>query len=632
MCGISGIVTSPGARGASLGELVSQMIPHLAHRGPDDHGIWADSRSGVALGHRRLSIIDRSAAGHQPMLSRCGRYMLVYNGEIYNFRQLRRELEAAGETFTGHTDTEVLLAAIVHYGLEPALRRLVGMFAFGLWDRRERTLYLARDRMGQKPLYYGRIDDRFLFMSELKALAGLHVPLPAIGNNALHDFLRYGYVPGPGTIYRGFSKLPAGAYLRVRADEEPLLRVWWSVVDAARTGRSLRIDRADEAAAALNDALKTAVADRLVADVPLGVFLSGGIDSSLVTALAQAQSGRPVKTFSIGFKDPHFNEAHHARAVAAHLGTEHTELTVGPDDVLEAVPHMADVYDEPFADNSQVPTWLLCTLARRHVTAALTGDGGDELFFGYRRYFRARRAALWWPFVPRLLKSGFAHYIGDAENEGRRQRLIADLTAASPLAMYRNRVTKWQHPEAVLVYPGMVVEGTAQVSGKLGFEADMLLFDQRQGLADGMLVKVDRASMAAGLEARAPLLDHRVVELAWRLPMRFQHRSGQGKWLLRQVLAQYVPQTLTDRPKQGFGAPVGTWLRSPALREWAEDLLAPARLEGDGIFNAAPIRSMWASLQKGDSRWHLHLWYVLMFQAWYAAQRARSRISSMAAA
>lgn len=632
MCGISGILTSPGARGASLGELVSQMMPHLAHRGPDDRGIWADTRSGVAFGHGRLSIIDRSAAGHQPMLSRCGRYVLVYNGEIYNFRELRHQLESAGETFASHTDTEVLLTAIVHYGLEPALRRLCGMFAFGLWDCEERTLYLARDRMGQKPLYYGRIDDRFLFMSELKALAGLHVPLPDIDDAALQGFLRYGYVPGPGTIYRGFFKLPPGAYLRVRADEEPLLRIWWSVADAASNGRSSRIDNVAEATAALDDTLKTAVNDQLMADVPLGVFLSGGIDSSLVTALAQAQSSRPVKTFSIGFDDPHFNEAHYARAVAAHLGTEHTELTVSTDDVLDAVPHMADVYDEPFADNSQVPTWLLCKLARGHVTAALTGDGGDELFFGYRRYFRARRAALWWPFVPRLLKAGLSRWIDDAEEEGRRHRLAEDLAAASPLAMYRNRVTKWQHPEAVLTHPIAPAEAVAPATAKLGFEADMLLFDQRQGLCDGMLVKVDRASMAVGLEARSPLLDHRVVELAWRLPKRFRHRGGQGKWLLRQVLAQYVPQSLIDRPKMGFGAPVGSWLRSPALREWAEDLLAPGRLQREGFFNAAPIQAMWSDLQSGDGRWRLHLWYVLMFQAWYAAQRARSRVSSMAAA
>lgn len=636
MCGISGIFDAPGAsEQAALARLAASMADRLTHRGPDDHGVWADAAAGIALGHRRLSIIDPSPSGHQPMLSRCGRYVITYNGEIYNFRALRRELAAAGDRFDSDCDTEVLLDAIAHFGLEAALERLHGMFAFAVWDRHALTLSLARDRIGQKPLYYGWAQGRFVFMSELNALAGLGIERPPLDSDALTRFLRHGYVPGPGTIYRDFFKLPAGAWLRLTAADvaqrEAPVRFYWSAVEAAQGGRSAMMSDRGRAIDTLHDTLKTAVRDRLVADVPLGMFLSGGIDSSTVAALMQAQCERPVRTFSIGFPEAAYNEAHYARAVAQHLGTDHAELTVGPADVLDAVPRMAAIYDEPFADCSQVPTWLLCKLARPHVTVALTGDGGDELFFGYRRYFRAQRAARWRPFIPRVVRTGLSRRLAAvADGEDRRRKLAADLAAPTLLDMYRNRLVMWQRPEAILVGGRAGVAGAPgpEAGAGLSFAETMMLIDQRGELCDDMLVKVDRAAMAVGLEARSPLLDHRVVELGWRVPMHFKFHDGRAKWLLRQVLERYVPRPLIDRRKMGFGAPIRNWMLSPALRDWCDDLLAPARLAEEGIFEPAPVRAMWSELQRGAGQQHSHLWYVLMFQAWHQAQRVHYAESS----
>lgn len=630
MCGISGILTSPGhPDNAKLADAATAMAACLTHRGPDDRGAWSDAGAGIALAHRRLAVIDPSPSGHQPMLSRCGRFVLTYNGEIYNFRELRRLLAADGDVFEGHSDTEVILAAIARLGLETALNRFHGMFALALWDREERTLYLARDRIGQKPLYYGRMDGRFVFMSELKALAGLGAR-PAIERGAVGLFLRYGYVPGPRTTYHGVYKLPAGTWFKVRAGDSADAakpRHYWSVADAARAGRTTPIATAEAAADALHATLGDTVGERLVADVPLGMFLSGGIDSSLVAALMQARSGRPIRTFSVGFTERQYNEAHHARQVAAHLGTEHTELTVGPDDMLDAVTRMGDIYDEPFADSSQVPTFLLCRLVRKHLTVALTGDGGDELFFGYRRYLRARRAARYRPLIPRRLRMGLGRWLAaTSQGEDRRARLAADLLAPSLPHFYRNRLAKWQHPEAVAAGATEVDcrfdTDMAEVE-EMPFAEAMLLLDIGNELCDDMMVKVDRASMAVGLEARSPLLDHRVVELAWRIPLEFKFRDGRTKWLLREVLTRYVPRELIDRPKMGFGAPIRGWLRSPALRDWCENLLAPERLAEDGIFDPRPIRAMWSALQRGEGHWHSHLWYVLMFQAWREAESNR---------
>jgi asparagine synthase (glutamine-hydrolysing) len=632
MCGIAGILTLPGREAANaLDARAAAMAARLAHRGPDATGTWADAAAGIAFGHTRLAIIDTSDFGRQPMLSHCGRYVICYNGEVYNFRELRRELEPAGIPFSGHSDTEVVLAAIAHLGVIEALERFHGMFALAIWDRAERVLHLARDRIGQKPLYYGWNNGEFLFMSELKALRAAGAE-PAIDRDALPLYLRHGYVPGPMTIYRDFFKLPAGAVLSLKSDRLQVgtggarVETWWSATDAARRGRAATIARPEEAADELHATLKEVVRERLVADVPLGLFLSGGIDSSTVAALMQAQAPNAVKTFSIGFRDDTYDEARYARRVAAHLGTEHTEVTLDANDAMDAVTRMGEVYDEPFADSSQVPTYLLCKLTRRHVTVALSGDGGDELFFGYRRYLRMCRAAAAWRRTPRFVRTMLARRLAGAAAaapESRTAQRVADLAAPSELALYRNRLSKWQHPEVVLLDgtpPASRLDADIAAFAALPLEEAMMLIDQRGSLCDDMLVKVDRASMAVGLEARSPLLDHRVVELAWRMPVDFKLRGGRTKWPLRAVLERYVPRELVDRRKMGFGAPVGAWLRAPALRDWCEDLLAPARLDGEGFFNGPLLRSMWSQLLRGEGHWHVHFWYVLMFQAWYAAQ------------
>ena len=630
MCGIAGAwAPRPGEAGA-LQALGMAMGDAIAHRGPDDAGTWVDPAEGLVLAHRRLSIIDLSPLGHQPMASADGRWQLVYNGEVYNHRELRSELQALGHGFHGHSDTEVLLAAIAQWGVEPALARSNGMFALAAWDAWSRELWLARDRVGKKPLYYGwAADGSFVFGSELAALRAHPALRIDIDPDALALLLRFDYIPAPHAILRGVSKLSAGRLLRLDAarvsagaaahDADRDQHAWWNALARQEAMLSRGFDGGEAAALDVFDGLlRDATALRMDADVPLGAFLSGGTDSSLVTALMQAQSARPVRSFSIGFDNAVHDESAHAAAVARHLGTLHTALHVDGHAALDLVPSMPRVFDEPFADSSQLPMALLCQLTRRHVTVALSGDGGDELFFGYGRYARALRNHGLARRLPRSLRNLLGHDHGESARLGGLPALRAALGAAGVQDVARQRVQRWRHPEAVVV--GARRLATAYDDGdrlpRNGTPADALMaMDFACYLPDDILTKVDRASMAASLEARAPLLDWRIAEFAWSLPLSMKWRDGQLKHLPRQLLARYLPDALVQRPKSGFGAPVGDWLRGP-LRDWGEAQLDARRLREEGHFDPAPIQALWREFQAGERKWHTHLWSVLMFQAW----------------
>jgi asparagine synthase (glutamine-hydrolysing) len=640
MCGIAGFLDRRAALAESaLARLTRGLTDAIAHRGPDGADIWTDASAGIGLGHRRLAIIDLSPLGAQPMPSADGRYMVAYNGEIYNYPALRAELAAAGATFRGASDTEVMLAGFVAWGIEATLAKMVGMFAMGVWDRATRTLWLIRDRLGVKPLYYAHDGARLIFGSELKALRAVPDWRPTLDRDAMVAYLRHGYVPTPHTIYREARKLPPGAILEWREGSEPEIRVYWDAREKARAGHARWSDPPDDtqAIAGLDALLREAVKGRMIADVPLGAFLSGGIDSSLVVALMQAQSARPVKTFTIGFDEAGYDEAKHAKAVASHLGTDHTELYVRPEHALAVVPKLADMYDEPFADSSQIPTFLVSEMTRRHVTVALSGDGGDENFAGYNRYVLAE--TLWRRLGPipaplrrlaaRLLQAPspsvwnalFAAVpaglrpVRGAEKMAKAAEVLSLPTLD---AVYRRLVSQWPDPAAIAL-------GGTEPRGPLwdpSIAADMpdpvgrmQLLDTLTYLPDDILAKVDRATMAVGLEGREPLLDHRVVEHAWSLPPQFKIRDGEGKWILRRVLEQYVPGSLFDRPKMGFGVPIGTWLRGP-LRDWAADLLDPVALAADGLFDPAPIARAWSEHQAGSRDMQYPIWTILMFQAW----------------
>jgi len=632
MCGIAGFLASATRPDrTSPDAALRSMCDAIAHRGPDDDGAWSDPEAGIWLGHRRLSILDLSAAGHQPMRSPCGRYLLVFNGEIYNHLELRHALAGVhGEAWRGHADTETLLVAVSHWGIKAALTHVVGMFAFALWDRESRVLTLARDRLGEKPLYYGWQGDHFLFGSELKALKAHPAFGADIDRDALTLLMRHSYIPAPYSIYSGIRKLEPGTMLQVSASSRDLhIETFWSVRDAVQAGRRDPFrGSAGEAVDALEKLLAVAVGGQMVADVPLGAFLSGGVDSSTIVALMQAQSSRPVKTFAIGFEEAGYDEAVHANAVARHLGTDHTELYVSAEDARAVVPRLPAIYDEPFADSSQIPTFLVAQLARAGVTVSLSGDGGDELFGGYHRYdslVRLWRLVGWAPRpARRALASALTAFTPGSRGAGRLASVAAVLAARQPEVAYHRLVSHWKEPASIVrggrEPPTVLTDRSAWLPLPELLHRGMYL-DQVSYLPGDILAKVDRAAMAVSLETRVPLLDHRVVEFAWRLPAEFLVRDGETKWILRQVLYRHAPKALFERPKQGFGVPIGAWLRGP-LRPWAEALLEDGRLRGEGFFDPEPIRRKWTEHSAGTHNWQAYLWDVLMFQAWLEARRA----------
>jgi asparagine synthase (glutamine-hydrolysing) len=645
MCGLAGFYDPTGRWSAEeLRAIVAGMAETLRHRGPDDGGDWLEPSLGLGLGHRRLAIQDLSVAGKQPMASPSGRLIVVFNGEIYNFRALAGALEELGYRFRGHSDTEVLVAALEAWGLNASLSKLQGMYAFVLWDRERRVLHLARDRLGKKPLYVGRIGRGLAFASELKSFQALPEFSPEVDRGALTLFLRDGNVPAPYSIFRGILKLPPATRLSLQLNGEPVAETtdlmasmipYWSLPQVAADAAGRRATFTDdEAVERFERLLARAVAERMTADVPLGAFLSGGVDSSTVVALMQRQSDRPIRTFSIGLVEARFDEAKNAKRIALHLGTQHTELYVSPDEARTVIPRLADVYDEPFGDSSQIPTMLISELARREVTVALSGDGGDEMLGGYRRYLLAPRlervlntpvgvrrpaarmvalasAASWrWNGAGRRLPSPLT------DDLGRLADLLSQRFGSGALHQFVN--TRWRHPSRLVLggfEPETATDDTA-LTARLGeVREQMMLLDEIGCLPNDILVKVDRASMAASLEVRAPLLDHRLVEFVWRLPLHMKIRAGQSKWILRQVLHRYVPPALIESAKRGFGVPVEAWLRGP-LRGWAEDLLEERRLVRDGFLDPRPIRARWVEHLSGRRNWSDSLWSVLMFQMW----------------
>jgi asparagine synthase (glutamine-hydrolysing) len=669
MCGLAGFIGDNAAHASDWTSLLRRMGDSIAHRGPDDSGVWMDADMGIGLVHRRLSIVDLSSAGHQPMMSATGRFVLVFNGEIYNHLELRKALADAvaspqhfsvqpkvRRSWRGHSDTETLLAGFEAWGVEATLKQAVGMFAIALWDRGARALYLARDRVGEKPLYYGWQNGVFLFGSELKALKRHPSFQGEIDRDALTLLLRHNYIPTPYSIYRSIRKLPPGTFLKLEVDSAqfkegrlPQTAPFWSLAGAAGSGCAEPFRGSDDQAVdALESRLRESIGLQMIADVPLGAFLSGGVDSSTVVALMQAQSSRPVRTFTIGFEEQAYNEAEHASAVAQHLGTDHTELFVTADQARDVIPRLPTLYDEPFSDPSQIPTFLLSQMARQHVTVALSGDGGDELFGGYERYFQTRRIWRYVRKLPRGVRDAAARAIQVLPRDTwtrlygavskvlprelrsvqlgyKAYRLAEILGYENPEEIYCALLSQWKDPSQVVIgasEPETVLTDRRDCSGIPGIEQYMMYVDTVSYLPDDILVKVDRAAMGVSLETRVPFLDHRVIEFVWRLPLAMRIRDGQGKWILRQVLDRHVPKALIDRPKMGFGVPIDAWLRGP-LRDWAEALLDEGRLRREGFFNPEPIRQKWSQHLRGQRNWQLHLWDVLMFQAWLENERVR---------
>ncbi|HAU29567.1 MAG TPA: asparagine synthase (glutamine-hydrolyzing) [Rhodospirillaceae bacterium] len=647
MCGLTGFWSmSPAKRpDGGLAHTAKAMSDRIIWRGPDSDGIWTDEEAGLALAHRRLAIVDLSPAGYQPMASASGRFVICYNGEIYNSTDIRKELAGRDIAWRGHSDTETMVEACETFGVAEAVKRFIGMFAFALWDRQERTLWLVRDRLGIKPMHYGLLEDTLFFGSQLRTFTPHPGFSPQQDMDAVRAYARYGYIPAPLTIWQGVRKLMPGHIARITADGDITETPYWSMAEVAANGQANRFSGSpEEAVDELEKLLMDAVGRRMMADVPLGAFLSGGVDSSLVCALMQAQSDKPVKTFSIGFDEDGYNEAPYAREVAKHLGTEHHEFYVRPEEAQAIIPGIPEWYDEPFSDSSQIPTTLVSRLARKEVIVALSGDGGDELFAGYRRYndglsiwrkFQAfppiaRKAAIagihalsptWWDRVARLVPPSLrpAHV-------GCRAYKLADVLAESGThAFYRSLISQWHDINTLIPgAPEPLLPPWNNIDAMQGSIPDvverMQYLDTITYMPDDILVKADRASMSCSLELRVPLIDHRVVEMAWRMPPELKMRGGVSKWPLREVLYRHVPKELIERPKMGFGVPIDHWLRG-SLRDWAENLLSEKRLREEGIFNPAPIRARWQQHLEGSSNWQYPLWTILMFEAWHEAQK-----------
>lgn len=644
MCGIAGFWSLPGDQREML-VLAREMTDTLQHRGPDDEGQWADASSGIALGQRRLSILDLSPMGHQPMCSEGGRYWIVFNGEVYNYSEMRKELP--GVAWRGHSDTEVMLAAIERWGLERAVQRFVGMFAFALWDSRERLLHLVRDRIGIKPLYYSFVSDAVLFGSELKALRCHPEFIGEIDRDSLALFLRHNYVPQPYSIYRDTHKLTPGTILTLRSplDRDSQSRPYWCMREVAEAGQADPFTGTPaEAIEQLKSLLTESVRLRMIADVPVGAFLSGGIDSTTVVALMQAQTAQPVKTFSIGFLNPEYDEAPYAAQIARHLGTDHTELYARPEEVLELIPSLPYYYDEPFSDSSQIPMMLVSLLARKQVTVSMSGDGGDELFAGYPRYmlgqtlaqllkipedvrrFGARvigQGVALWPerWLPSTTTSG-SRPLRDLLSRRRLDKLRLALQCETVEQLYLPVMSHAAAPTEVVLASREPLTTLTDRSRWLPSNSSvhqMMYLDLLTYLPDDILTKVDRASMSVALEARVPLLDHRVVEFSWRLPLSLKLRHGVSKWILKQIAYSFVPQKLLQQRKHGFAVPLGAWLRGP-LRDWAEDLIDETDVRNQGFLNAPMIRSLWKNHLDGTAHNPAALWDVISFQSWLRSQ------------
>lgn len=638
MCGITGFISHNSMRNDFMSAVINKMTDSLNHRGPDGSGIWIDDARGVALGHRRLSIIDLSEHGKQPMMSDCGRYILVYNGEIYNYDEIKKELdESESINWQSNSDTEVVLNAVKIWGLEKAINKFIGMFAFALWDKNESCLYLVRDRLGIKPLYWTCMNNNFVFASELKAFT-LYPDLKLdLDLNSLASYMRHNYIPESQTIYKDVNKLLPGSYLVYKKNHEPNYKKYWDLKNFTGINHKLKdISNEELILAETERLLSDAVNKRMIADVSLGTFLSGGIDSSTVVALMQKNSMSSVKTFSIGFNEASFNEAQYAKDIAAHLGTEHTEFYISDKDAMDVIPLLADIYDEPFSDSSQIPTFLVSKLTREHVTVALSGDGGDEVFAGYNRYFFANN-------ISKKLKlmTGPGRYLlkNIIENvsisswdklfelmpkkysvpqAGDKLYKLASAISKNELDVYKHLVSHWDEIDSLVpgatCYDGIFsTDYSSQL--KNGFVEAMQYIDTKTYLPDDILTKVDRASMAVSLEVRVPLLDHRLIEYAWSLPLSMKMKNGKSKWLLRQILNKYVPESLVDRPKMGFGIPIGQWLSGP-LRDWAESLLDEKKIREQGVLNYEPIKLKWEEHLSGKRNWQYHIWDILMFQAW----------------
>lgn len=641
MCGITGFWAKEKAKEG----LALKMAARIQTRGPDDAGDWHSGDATLALAHRRLAIVDLSPAGHQPMATFCGQHVLAFNGEIYNHEDLRSELEAElGQIkWRGHSDTEVLLCGLRHWGLELTLSKLNGMFAFAYWSERDEALFLARDRMGEKPLYFGKQNGTFLFGSELKALKAHPSFAADIDRDALALYMRHNYIPAPSSIYQNIHKLKPAHYVVVSNHGQNISeqRCYWDLKAVANDGLANQVTDERQALDDLDSLLKDSVKRRMMADVPLGAFLSGGYDSTTVAALMQAQSTKPVKTFSIGFKEDAFNEAQYAKQVAEYLGTEHTELYVEPQQALDVIPKLPEIYDEPFSDSSQIPTFLVSQLAKQHVTVALSGDGGDELFCGYSRYNLGYSMWSKLSILPASVRPLVAWLcrVAPGERIDAMQRLLPERYRVSNLAdrlpklaevlahssgdqFYKTLVSHNKYPSSMVLgscEPKTILDASSDIPDFGDLRDRMMYLDTLSYLPGDILTKVDRASMAVSLEARVPLLDHRLVEYAWRLPLEMKIKNGQGKWPLRQVLYNYVPKEMMERPKQGFGVPIEHWLTGP-LKDWASALIDENRLRQEGYFDPVPITRMWNEHLSGKRRWHYYLWDVLMFQAWLAEQ------------